>query len=118
MREDEILFENAQWRVTGYGLESPRPSYYIEAAALAACDHLVDLPLWPVHVSDKGWSDDVLFLEAFCMALLLHRKSTKHFRKTWYADVKALIAKRRRRQENARATRREEKDRGESVLTR
>jgi len=71
------VFENHQWEVTDYGVESkrPAPTYNFEAARLLeTADHghgpMYD---WPVHMAEKTWVDIEAFIEAFEQALAIHK---------------------------------------------
>jgi hypothetical protein len=67
-------FKNAQWAVTGYGVEvlPPEPEYFIEADRLA--ERTIDGRLlnWPLHMARKEWVEIELFLTAFKTALDIH----------------------------------------------
>jgi hypothetical protein len=73
------LFENSQWAVTDWGLESVKPGapykYNIEASRLlekagAGGGALYD---WPIQMAEKNWIDMRAFREAFMKALELHK---------------------------------------------
>jgi hypothetical protein len=71
-----VLFENHQWQVTDYGMESakPAPTYHFEGRRLletqgAGMGEMYD---WPVHMAEKTWVDVEAFIEAFTQALKLH----------------------------------------------
>jgi|GEM_PF-5505089 len=69
---EEVLWRNAQWRVTNFYLEAkanPKlmgPPYFIEIAAIQFDLNLVN------HVCTKAWVDRGLFLEAYHKARELH----------------------------------------------
>jgi hypothetical protein len=74
----EIFFENHQWRVTAYGVESLEPGItyelpaerFLESSRGAVYD-------WPVHMAEKNWIDIEAFIEAFTKALSLHAGKLK-----------------------------------------
>jgi hypothetical protein len=69
----KVLFENHQWRVTAYGVESiePAPTYELWAERLLETRRggFYD---WPVQMAEKKWVDTEAFIEAFTKALRLH----------------------------------------------
>jgi hypothetical protein len=94
----KILFENHQWQVTDYGVESvkPAPGYHFEARRLlenesAGQGELYD---WPVQMAEKNWVDIEAFIEAFVKALDLHAGSCKG--KVDQAILRESIAQARR----------------------
>jgi hypothetical protein len=71
-----VLFENHQWQVTDYGVESikPAPTYNFSADRLletqgAGAGQFYD---WPVHMAEKTWVDIEAFIEAFTQAVKPH----------------------------------------------
>jgi hypothetical protein len=72
----KVLFQNRQWAVTDYGVESvkPAPSYNFTAERLVeTADYGAgDLYSWLVHMAEKTWVDIEAFIEAFTKALELH----------------------------------------------
>jgi len=76
----KVWFENHQWSVTDYGVESVRPGaphhYHFEKSRLLeARDHGDELYNWPIHMAEKSWIDIEAFNEAFVKALDLHAGS-------------------------------------------
>jgi hypothetical protein len=69
----KVLFENHQWRVTAYGVESvePAPTYELSADQLLESERAGYYD-WPVHMAEKTWIDIEAFIEAFVNALKLH----------------------------------------------
>ncbi|HEX4158680.1 MAG TPA: hypothetical protein VHY79_09400 [Rhizomicrobium sp.] len=81
------LFQNHQWEVTEYGVEAistgllgstPRrvvPKYFLEAGRLLEGTERGEHQIydWPVHLAEKGWVDMDAFIEAFLVALIVHR---------------------------------------------
>jgi len=71
-----VWFENHQWAVTDYGLESIQLpwEYPIAASRLLETRGSADSKLynWPVHLAQKKWIDIEAFIEAFNKALELH----------------------------------------------
>jgi hypothetical protein len=67
------LFENHQWRVTAYGVESiePAPTYELSAKRFLETNR-TEFYDWPVHMAEKNWIDIEAFIEAFTKALSLH----------------------------------------------
>lgn len=70
------LYQNRQWAVTSYGVESvpPESKYHFEASRLTemrgdGADAIYD---WPVHMAEKTWVDIEAFIDAFKKALELH----------------------------------------------
>lgn len=69
------LYENQQWKVTEYGLESVRPSGEYNIAAerlLEVRDKGGRHYTWPVHMAEKPWVKIDSFIEAFLKAIELH----------------------------------------------
>jgi hypothetical protein len=69
-----IHFRNEQWAVTGYGLEcvdKDNGHYEIEKCRLGEADR--GFPDWPPHMAGKSWVSPELFMEAFMLALWVHR---------------------------------------------
>jgi len=73
------MFENNQWAVTDWGLQSVKPGapyeYNIGAERLLEMNgsgrgQFYD---WPVHMAEKNWIDMAAFSEAFRKALDLHK---------------------------------------------
>ena len=64
-----VHFTNAQWAVTGFGLEylGGERAYAVEGRRL--CEMLGGLYDWPLHMAGKPWVDVEAFLEAFEHAL-------------------------------------------------
>lgn len=72
----EVLWCNAQWAVTTYGIENVRGPYhyFIEAfliSDLRARGHGGD---WRNHMAEKNWVDVQMFEECFEHALRIHAK--------------------------------------------
>jgi hypothetical protein len=71
------LFQNRQWGVTEWGLQSIQPGapyeYNIEAERLLETGN-DGTPLydWPFHMGEKTWIDMSAFEEAFREALRIH----------------------------------------------
>ena len=72
----KVLYQNHQWAVTDYGVESvkPAPTYHFSADRLleeagAGMGKLYD---WPVHMAEKTWVDINAFNDAFTKAIELH----------------------------------------------
>jgi hypothetical protein len=74
----KVLFENHQWRVTAFGMESiePAPTYELSAERFLESNR-GELYDWPVHMAEKSWIDIEAFIEAFTMALSLHAGKLK-----------------------------------------
>jgi hypothetical protein len=74
--KSEIWFENHQWSVTDYGVESVRPAapyYHFNKERLLETGNLAgEMYDWPVHMAEKTWVDIEAFIEAFEKALDLH----------------------------------------------
>lgn len=77
------LFENQQWAVTDWGLQSIKPGapyeYNIEAERLlekasAGGGKFYD---WPIQMAGKNWINMAAFTEAFNKALELHKGKYK-----------------------------------------
>jgi hypothetical protein len=75
------IFQNNQWSVTDYGVESvkPAPEYHFEAGRLletgsAGREVMYD---WPVQMADKTWVDIEAFIEAFTRAIEVHKGKYK-----------------------------------------
>ena len=75
------IFQNHQWSVTDYGVESvkPAPEYHFAAKRLletgsAGRGEMYD---WPVQMSEKTWVDIEAFIEAFTRALEIHKGKYK-----------------------------------------
>lgn len=73
--EEPVHFSNAQWAVTGYGIECLEDPYPIEARRLLETGHRQGITCydWPVHMAEKCWVDVQAFHEAFVRALDLHK---------------------------------------------
>jgi len=85
-----VYYRNAQWAVTGYGMECLDQTYYFEASRLG--EGRDDLPDWPLHLAEKEWVNPDLFLEAFMIALSVHAGSYKReFKEAWYLDTARLV---------------------------
>lgn len=71
------LFENAQWEVTdwGMGTRKPETKYDIPAERFLEDTERDGQKLydWPIHMAQKPWVDIELFIEAFKMALEIHK---------------------------------------------
>jgi hypothetical protein len=72
---DKPLFENAQWKVTTWGLECKTHRYEIEGKRLLALGigNRSDVYDLVVHVAEKEWVELLLFFEAFDQATSLYR---------------------------------------------
>jgi len=76
-KPSKVLFENLQWQVTDYGMESVRknaPYYHFNAERLlemegAGTGKLYD---WPLHMAEKTWVDIEAFIDAFKQAVRIH----------------------------------------------
>jgi hypothetical protein len=75
-----VLFKNAQWAVTDYGVETVEgdrgvPPYHIEESRLTETASRPNGIFydWPVHMARKAWVDIEAFTEAFDKALELHK---------------------------------------------
>lgn len=64
---DAVLFENADWRVVGDGLEHRGTGYFIARDGLDRRSH-GGLWEWPLHLAEKRWCTPRLFREAFLAA--------------------------------------------------
>lgn len=73
-----MRFENSQWAVTEDGLDTieSEPFYEIDAADLVKTVNLDgDIYYdWPLHMAAKTWLDVEAFIEAFTLALDVHRR--------------------------------------------
>jgi hypothetical protein len=72
-----VLFQNHQWAVTDYGMESVKPGapyhYHFSADRLLEPVGLRDgLYGWPRHMARKPWVDVDAFIEAFEKAIDIH----------------------------------------------
>lgn len=75
-----VWFENHQWSVTDYGVESVRPGapyhyHFDKSRLLETGNHGGEMYDWPVHMAEKTWIDIEAFIEAFVKALDLHTGS-------------------------------------------
>ena len=74
-----VLFKNAQWAVTDYGMETIEdgytPPYHIEELRLTEAINRPNGTFynWPMHMAKKTWVDIEAFMEAFGKALELHK---------------------------------------------
>ena len=74
-----VLFKNAQWAVTDWGLEAVRPGapceYLISAHRLLERSGIGNGEFydWPLHLAEKTWVDIDAFNEAFVEALKHHK---------------------------------------------
>jgi hypothetical protein len=91
---EPIYYRNAQWAVTGYGIECLEDVYYISRDRLDGTFTDSGLPEWPMHLAEKNWVNDQLFLEAFAIALCVH-DSKPEFRNGWFAEVQRITTKTR-----------------------
>jgi hypothetical protein len=64
------FFQNAQWKVTRYGLECRTVPYDIAAKGLGNLRGF--FPSLPLHMAEKNWVDIRLFCEAFREAVQFH----------------------------------------------
>lgn len=71
----KVLFQNAQWRVTEYGLEARDRDYPIARARLGeTCNYTGEVRSdWLLHMAGKRWVDFDAFVEAFGEALRVHQ---------------------------------------------
>ena len=71
------LFQNRQWKVTNYGVETRKPEapYQFEAKQLLETTDRGNGLLydWPVHLAEKSWVDIEAFIEVFAKALEIHK---------------------------------------------
>lgn len=108
-----VLFKNAQWAVTGYGIEQigfedwesdNKHGYYVEKLALydrhISRSQDTGLPHWPFHMASKNWVDIDLFIEAFAKAIEVYpprepfasgwletmTENCRHYRRVLYGD--------------------------------
>lgn len=76
MRTSKKLYQNSQWAVTNYGIESLEdPWYYpIAKAELDRRAHYLDpdISSLVIHVCEKRWVDGALFIDAFRRAVEVH----------------------------------------------
>lgn len=65
---EAVLFRNADWTVSGGGLEHRGTGYFIgrESLGTRRAEGLWD---WPLQMAEKGWCRPSLFREAFLTAL-------------------------------------------------
>lgn len=100
--EEFVAFENSQWRVTMFGLESPEHSYDIVASRLTEMGVEPYCYDWPTHMAAKNWVSLDLFIDAYAFALDFHHdkyqpplsartllrsiKAARAVRKTYYPD--------------------------------
>lgn len=61
------LFENADWRVLGEGLEHRGTGYFITRETIGM--RRGDLWEWPLHLAEKNWCTPRSFRQAFLAAL-------------------------------------------------
>ena len=77
----KVLFQNHQWSVTDYGVESVRPEapyYHFEKRRILETENRGDeLYDWPIHMAEKTWVDIEAFIEVFLKAIELHAGSFK-----------------------------------------
>jgi hypothetical protein len=95
-----VLFKNAQWAVTDYGMETIEdgytPLYHIEESRLTEVSSRRNGAFynWPVHMAKKTWVDIEAFIEAFSKALEL--QIGRHSREVDQGILKASIVEARR----------------------
>lgn len=77
-----ILYQNHQWKVTKYGLETKKPAspYHFEAERLSELTERSGETLydWPIHMAEKNWVDLKEFIDAFKKALGFHGYGIDH----------------------------------------
>jgi hypothetical protein len=77
-------YKNAQWAVTEYGVEAIKDApirntftstYEIDALRLLEITTRGSTEFydWPVHLAEKNWVDIDLFIDAFLVALEVHK---------------------------------------------
>jgi len=100
----KVLYQNHQWAVTDYGVESVKPErkYHFSADRLLeeAGAGMGVLYFWPVHMAEKPWVDTKAFNDAFTKAIELHAGRYKGT--VDRAKLAASIAKSRDEAEAAR----------------
>jgi hypothetical protein len=93
----KVLYQNHQWAVTDYGVESvkPAPTYHFNAERLleAAGAGMGKLYDWPVHMAEKSWVSIDAFNDAFVKAIEIH--AGRYEGKVDQAKLTASIAKSR-----------------------
>lgn len=62
-----VLFENAEWRLSGNGLEHRGTGYFIARDLIGM--RRGDLWEWPMHLAEKSWCSARSFRQAFLTAL-------------------------------------------------
>lgn len=62
-----VLFENAEWRLSGDGLEHRGTGYFIARDLIGM--RRGDLWEWPMHLAEKNWCSARSFRQAFLAAL-------------------------------------------------
>jgi hypothetical protein len=71
-----VLYENHQWKVTKYGIESLSPDchYEVEAERLAEVTERDGATLydWLLHMTEKTWVDSEACIAAFEKAMEIH----------------------------------------------
>jgi len=76
---EDARFKNAQWAVTGFGIECCDPiegglrEYEIQCSDLRVIDRDIGLPTVIRRVLGHSWADPGLFVEAFDRAIELHK---------------------------------------------
>jgi hypothetical protein len=69
----EVWFQNHQWLVTDYGVESVRPAtpyyHFNKERLLETGNRGGEMYGWPVHLAEKTWVDIEAFIEVFQKAL-------------------------------------------------
>lgn len=95
-----VLFKNAQWAVTDYGMETIEdgytPLYHIEESRLTEITKRPNGTFysWPIHMAKKTWVDIEDFIEAFDNALELLKR--RYSPEADQGMLKATIAEARR----------------------
>jgi hypothetical protein len=66
-----VLFRNATWAVTTYGIENVAGPYHYHIEKECLLQAMGDGG-WPAHMREKTWVDAADFAEVFAKALSLH----------------------------------------------
>ena len=74
MEESKVYWQGKQWKVTDSGLESENVDYTILKESLGELGtHDEETADWLFHMPQKTWVDYPEFVEAYFMALEIHK---------------------------------------------
>lgn len=84
-----VYYQNAFWGVTSFGIEQLKGGYYVEADRLN--EQIDGLPDWPMHMARKAadhyYGHPRYFMDAFLVALAIHKTNQKPFKAGWYEII-------------------------------